>query len=448
MVARVLNGAAFYALLLAILTFAIPYGTVQPWHRALFVAAVGVIAGLRIAGNVAAGQFRLAEPRLLLPLIGVLCLAAIQLISPLGTNVLGTADPYETKTFIAVFAGIVIAGEILFFYTTTTARLRMLIGVVIVVGVASALFGVFRAAYLDGAGSLSGYLASGQGYAQFINRNHFAFLMEMTLGLTLGLLIKGELSEKAKFAGWVASGLLIYSIIASDSRGGIVSLIALCIFAVGVHAGTGWSGSDSTGRYPNDARGGSWIKRLAMTGVLCGVVFALVVMIVAFVGGDRVATRMEGIQGETEVIDSAKVNRGIIWDSTIELIKERPVFGSGFGAYAAAITRYDTTGGRAALQQAHNDYLEVLANGGAVGLAMFAVFGFLVGKRAVRNLGAGDRFRRASCFGAVIGIFGVLIHSFVDFGLHILINALIFMVLVVIATADVHRPVWSPMRET
>jgi O-antigen ligase len=181
---------------------------------------------------------------------------------------------------------------------------------------------------------------------------------------------------------------------------------------------------------------------------LCGVVFSLVVLIVAFVGGDRVATRMEGIQGETEVIDSAKVNRGIIWDSTIELIKERPVFGSGFGAYAAAITRYDTTGGRAALQQAHNDYLEVLANGGAVGLAMFAVFGFLVGKRAVRNLGAGDRFRRASCFGAVIGIFGVLIHSFVDFGLHILINALIFMVLVVIATADVHRPVWSPMRET
>ena len=291
-VARVMNGAAFNALLLAILTFAIPYGTVQPWHRALFVVVVSVIAGMRIAGNVVAGQFRLAEPRLLLPLIGVLCLAAIQLIAPVGTNVPGTADPYETKTFITVFAGILIAGEILFFYTTTTLRLRMLVGVVIVVGVGSALFGIFRAAYLDGEGSLSGYLASGQGYAQFINRNHFAFLMEMTLGLTLGLLLKGELSEKARFAGWVASGLLIYSIIASDSRGGIVSLISLSIFAGGVHAYTGWSGPRSTGRYRNEEHVDSWVKRLAVTVVLCGVVFALVVLIVAFVGGDRVATRI------------------------------------------------------------------------------------------------------------------------------------------------------------
>ena len=36
-------------------------------------------------------------------------------------------------------------------------------------------------------------------------------------------------------------------------------------------------------------------------------------------------------------------------------------------------------------------------------------------------------------------MFGVLIHSFVDFGLHILINALIFTVLVVIAGVSIGK---------
>lgn len=438
--ASVLNRAAFYALLLSILVFAIPYGTVQPWHKALFVLAVCVAAGLRIAGNIMSGRFRLAEPRLLLPLFGILCLATIQSIAPPGSNIVGSLDPYESKTFVVVFAGMVVAGEVLFFYTYTIQRLTILVGVVIVAGATSALFGAARVAFLDEAGTLSSYLPAGQGYAQFVNRNHFAFLMEMTLGLTLGLLIKGQLSEKLRFAGWVISGFLIYSIIASDSRGGIVSLIALCIFAGGTHAFTGWFNSEATARHRDEKRGASWFKKLAATAALCGVVFSVVVLIVAFVGGDRVATRMEGIQGEAEVVDSARVNRRLIWDSTIELIKERPLLGIGFGAYGAAITRFDATGGRAALQQAHNDYLEVLANGGVVGLAMFVWFGVLVGFRAVRNLRSDAPFRRASCFGAIIGIFGVLIHSFVDFGLHILINALVFAVLIVIAAANVSKP--------
>jgi hypothetical protein len=39
--------------------------------------------------------------------------------------------------------------------------------------------------------------------------------------------------------------------------------------------------------------------------------------------------------------------------------------------------------------------------------------------------------------GALIGIFGVAVHSLVDFGLHVTINALVLTALVVIATARV-----------
>jgi hypothetical protein len=51
-------------------------------------------------------------------------------------------------------------------------------------------------------------------------------------------------------------------------------------------------------------------------------------------------------------------------------------------------------------------------------------------------LRSSDPFRRSACLGALVGLFGVAVHSLVDFGLHITANALIFTSLVVIATVN------------
>jgi len=48
--------------------------------------------------------------------------------------------------------------------------------------------------------------------------------------------------------------------------------------------------------------------------------------------------------------------------------------------------------------------------------------------------------RRAACLGAAIGIAGVAVHSLVDFGLHAIVNALVFTTLIVIATS---KPQWG-----
>ena len=50
-----------------------------------------------------------------------------------------------------------------------------------------------------------------------------------------------------------------------------------------------------------------------------------------------------------------------------------------------------------------------------------------------------DSFRRAVCFGALVGLFGVAVHSLFDFGLHfVVVNSLVFVVLLVLAVAEVH----------
>ncbi len=432
----------FYGLLITIVLFAIPYGTVEVWLKSLLVFMISILGGFRVIDSILRGTFRIAEPLLLLPLLGMLGLAVAQILPWPGVSSPISVDPYETNAFVLIFGGLIVAGEVLFFYTNSTHRLKFLIGLVIAVGVGSAVFGSVRELFLDTQSDLlSGYFQADHGFAQFINRNHFAVLMEMSLGLARGILIKGELSEKLKFVGWVLSGIMIYSIIASNSRGGLISLAALSVFAVFVHIITRHNPPTAIDEPSRKISGIDKItvrKTLAAVG-LCGLVLALIMVTIAFVGGDTVVSRIEKLGGEVETINSTRVNRSVIWNSTLDLIKDKPVLGSGFGGYAAAIPAFDTSGGKFSLKQAHNDYLEIMANGGLVGLLLFAAFGVLVAESISKNLKSRDTFRRSCCFGAAIGMFGVLIHSFVDFGLHIMINAMIFSVLVVIATAKLER---------
>jgi phosphotransferase system glucose/maltose/N-acetylglucosamine-specific IIC component len=55
-------------------------------------------------------------------------------------------------------------------------------------------------------------------------------------------------------------------------------------------------------------------------------------------------------------------------------------------------------------------------------------------RRARVNLRSSSSFRRAACFAALIAITGVAAHSLVDFGLHRMLNAMIFMTLIVCVT--------------
>lgn len=106
------------------------------------------------------------------------------------------------------------------------------------------------------------------------------------------------------------------------------------------------------------------------------------------------------------------------------------------GGYWIAIPGYHNASGTLAPQEAHNDYLELLASGGIIGAAIGIWFGVILFKRTRATFRSPSQFRRAASFGAALGIVGVGVHSLVDFGLHMIVNALVFMTLVVIATTD------------
>jgi O-antigen ligase len=158
------------------------------------------------------------------------------------------------------------------------------------------------------------------------------------------------------------------------------------------------------------------------------------------VGGDRLATSLETVRGELSPAAAGShegATRNEIWRATWRMFEAHPILGVGLGAYWIAITAYHDASGTLTPQEAHNEYLELLSSGGLVGLAIGVWFALGVFQSIRENLKSASRYRRAACFGAALGIAGVAVHSLVDFGLHLMANALVFVVLIMIATARI-----------
>lgn len=445
-----LERIVFYGLLVVIALTAIPYGTVEPWWIAFFECAVFAAAALWFLTALFRSDWRLPSTQLLWPLVALVLFIALQTINFGGTRstagVQGTlagtisADPYESRLVILKLLALMLTFLMLQSYASTHRRLRALIYVVIGIGVASALFGILRqTTHHNGIGYFLPGLRPNSGYGQFINRNHFAFLMEMSFGLVLGLLVGGGVSRERALIYVSLSLPLWFSLVLSNSRGGIFSMLGQLLFAalmftlvrVPQMKSTGnWAASGLLARVGNSIV----IRAVLIVCLLIGVGLSVV-----WIGGENLANRLEeqGIEANAEKIALRHgESRSEIWRATWAVIKDNPLAGVGFGGYWAIIPKYHDASGELTPQQAHNDYLEILASGGIIGLALCLWFVFALIKASRVQLRSADSFRRAACTGALVGLFGVSVHSLFDFGLHSTVNALVFVVLAVLATAE------------
>jgi O-antigen ligase len=137
--------------------------------------------------------------------------------------------------------------------------------------------------------------------------------------------------------------------------------------------------------------------------------------------------------------ESLRLRLGI-WGDTRRIIHDFPVAGIGLDSLADAMQVYQTVHRDQFVRQAHNDYLQVAAEGGwLVGLPAAATL-FLVVIAIRRRYAAGDDDPVTSWirFGAVTGLAAIALQSLVEFSLQMPGNAVTFVVLVAIA---LHRPV-------
>ncbi len=436
-ISRFLDRFVYVSLLVLIALTALPYGTVQPWCIAAFECAVFLLATLALVEAYLSNSQRLNLGQIA-PLLVLIIFAVIQSLpvlqgpEPLRPQTSLSADPYSTRLFAFELFALTLVVVLICRYVRSRERLRTLVLVVVGVGVCSALFGILRQQLQHSPGFLLPALPIGnRSFGQFINRNHFALLLEMCLGLSLGLVLMETRRHRRVLLVLAVSALLWVALIYSNSRGGIIaSLCQFVFFAVLVDPLRILKrGESSSGRLQSLA------SNLVVRAFLIVVLLAIFAYGVTWIGGEPVVSNFQLATTDftqQEMENNTNTSRKEIWSATWQMIKHHPIAGVGFGAYWIGITRYHRASGEISPQQAHNDYLELMASGGLVACALVVWLLVIIAKAARSRLNSAESDYRAACIGALTGLFGAAIHSFVDFGIHITINALVLFTLIAI----------------
>ncbi len=410
----------------------IPYGTVEPWWKAAFVCAVFAICILALIDN----PIYVPNKSILLPMLALAALAFIQTLS-LGSRAEAnltvwnaiSADPYQTRFFALQMLALTAFLALLYRYANTERRVRVLVYTVLAIAVASAIFGILRQSTQQQTGFILPLLKPAQGYGQFINKNHFAYLMQMAFGLGLGIILGGGV-KRDRLMIYVAMLLPIWTaLVLANSRGGVLAMITQIVIAVLLLT--------SVRALSEGHQFQKITQSIAVRALLVVVLFVGIILGTIWVGGDRLATNFEGTGSEftTDTLRQG-ASRNEIWRATLKMFAAHPILGAGLGGYWIGITAYHDASGLMTPQEAHNDYLELLSSGGVIGFALGIWFVVAVIRKARENLLVDVGYMRAVRLGAIFGIAGVAAHSLVDFGLHIIVNAVVFLTLIMMATTS------------
>jgi O-antigen ligase len=263
-----------------------------------------------------------------------------------------------------------------------------------------------------------------QPYGPFVNRNHFATWLLMATALTAGYLVAHLRSHRLErhasgrllardlladgsmllLAG--SLGAMLLALVGSVSRAALLGLAAALAFAV------------AHGRRTRH-----------------GVPAALGGGLLAMMLGAALWVNREGLLDRLETAGSGP-GRLTIWKETMPLVADFWLTGTGVGTYGTAMLHYQVTRPGTLFNQAHNEYLQLVAEGGML-LALAGVMAAWSWVRAARRQLAGERHGLHWIrVGAAAGICAVGVQSVFEAGLRMPANALLLAGLAALVASD------------
>ncbi len=278
-----------------------------------------------------------------------------------------------------------------------------------------------------------------RGSGTYICPNHLAGFLGMLVPLGLAYTLAGRLKPVTKIFVGYASLALLAGIAASISRGGIfatavaLGLLFVCLLFNRNH------------RLP-----------------------ALVLLVMLMGAGWILTPKSYMLQArwrelQTQMEYSHEDMRFALWGPALRMWQEHFWWGVGPAHFDARFRQYRPEGVQASPNRAHNDYLNTLADWGVAGTLLvasaWALLGYGVAKtwRSVR-LSSGDLGGKigsnkfAFVLGASLGLLALLIHSFVDFNMHVPANAILAITLMALLSSHVRfatqqwwfrAPIWT-----
>jgi O-antigen ligase/polysaccharide polymerase Wzy-like membrane protein len=371
----------------------------------------------------------------------------LERISPAAVTIIAQRDiAFETVTSVwhplsidpaRTWTGLVLAGSLGVLWLGLIATLnerviQRLCGGIVAIGLGLAVIGIAGLANHDG--KVLGFwqpLTHAAPFGPFINRNHYAGWMLMTVPLGIGYLmamITREFADRPPARSWgariawlstrranviiilaLALTMMSLSVLVSLSRSGIACLsIGLAVF------------------------GGLALRSIATRSrraVIAGGIAILATGCVGWAGLDRLGSRFAEFQ-----TDRSGGRQGI-WRDALTVARTFPFAGTGLDTFGVSMVFYQTTDPNQHYEEAHNDYLQIAAEGGLlVGLPAVALLGVTAGLvwRRFRNSveAAPAVWLRA---GAVAGLLTIALQEITEFSLQMPGNAALFAVLAAIA---------------
>ncbi len=235
----------------------------------------------------------------------------------------------------------------------------------------------------------------GKAVGPFVYRNQFAAMVELVLPIVLYRVMS---DRRHRWVSAMLAAVLFAVVVATASRAGTL-LVAGEMFLIFV---LGW-----------------WRKLLSSRSLVtvCGQVLALAVVFTLVVGFQEVWSRFQQT--------NPYALRGKLTQSTLQMIRSRPVMGYGLGTWQTVYPEFATFDNSLFANEAHNDWAQWTAEGGiffGLALAGVAIGAAVLGWRTIWGL----------------GVVFVFLHSFIDYPMREpVIGAILFVLIGAMITANV-----------
>ncbi len=393
----------------ALAVFAVAaHGGVEDWARAVFETGAGLLFFVWALWIYFTQEEQIVFSPLLPPL------AAFSLIVCGQWFFHGTASSYNTRMELLLLVSdlLVLFLAVQAFRTLQDWRSFVWFGMFF--GFLISIFGILQ--HLTFNGKLYWFREMHYGgipFGPYVNRNHFAGFVELILPLALIPLVLGRVRRER----WPVVGLFavvpIGALFLSVSRGGIVSFgVELAVLALVM------------------------IQRRTMGKQLFAgaAVLLLALLMVSWLGVGQLLQRFSSLQS----LEATAGKRASMRRDTWQIFLHHPVTGTGLGTLQIVYPPYESLYDGKIVNHTHNDYLEALAETGLLGGLCCAWFlGVLFSQSLKRLRQLNNSFAGTLQLSGLVACSGFLVHSLVDFNLHIPSNALLFFLMAHLATSEI-----------
>ena len=252
-------------------------------------------------------------------------------------------------------------------------------------------------------------------FGPYVNRNHFAGLMELLIPLALVPLVLGKVRRERLAVAGLFAVMPIAALFLSASRGGIVSFLvqfALITYLLLRHRGV-------------------TKHLLAVSAVLLAAL-----MIVTWLGVGQILQRFSSMQSLEVTAGKRAAMRKGAW----HIFLDHPLAGTGLGTLQIVYPPYETLYDAKVVNHAHNDYLEALAETGVLGGLCCAWFLGVLFLKSFSRIRQNDfSFPAALQLSGIVACAGFLVHALVDFNFHIPSNLWLFFLMAHLATTQIQQ---------